>query len=175
MRRALWRSANEIIIDTSWTARAFQKAAARWSTVVLYLGLPASVATAVTAAGAGTVALVARMPVAVAVLGLTAAVIAGAKAVLRPEDTYQGYNSKGSAYLVLRNDARQFRDIRVRNPRWSDAELESELRSLNGRLNALVQQPPLRVPTWAYQQAKKSIEAGESDYVSDRFWQEPPF
>jgi hypothetical protein len=41
-----------------------------------------------------------------AILALVAAVIAGTKAVLKPEDTYQGYASKGSVYLALRNDTR---------------------------------------------------------------------
>jgi len=175
VRRALWESASQIIVDSSWSARTFQKAASRWATVAVYVGLPSSIAATVAAAGAGATALLTRVPVLAGVLGLAAAVLAGTRAVLRPEETYQGYASKGAAYLVLRNDTREFRGLRIGSSRWTSAELESELRALNARLNALAQQPPLRAPTWAYRQAQKSVEAGESDYVADHFWQAVPF
>jgi hypothetical protein len=175
LRRSLWRATSEIIVDATWSARSFHKAAARWSTIVLVLGLPANVITTVTAAGAGAAAVFVRNPPVTATLALIAAVIAGTKAVLKPEETYQGYASKGAAYLALRNDTRHFRNVRLQLPGAGLDELENELKALTGRLNALIRQPPIRVPTWAYEQAKRSIEGGESDYTGDHFWQEPPF
>jgi hypothetical protein len=175
LQRSLWNAANEIVVDATWSARSLQKAAARWSTVVVFLGLPANVIASVTAAGAGAAAVVAHVPAVTATLALIAAVITGMKAVLKPEETYQGYAGKGAAYLALRNDARNFRNVRIRVSGGSAAELENELKALTSRLNALTQQPPLRIPTWAYDQAKRSIEAGESDYSGDRFWEEAPF
>jgi hypothetical protein len=151
-----------------------QKAAARWATVSLFLGLPASVIATVTAAGAAA-AVIAHVPALTATLALVAAAITGLRAVLKPEETYQGYSGKGAAYLALRNDARHFRNVRLRTPGSSPSELESELKALTSRLNALTQQPPVRIPTWAYNQAKQSIDAGESDYSGDRFWEEAPF
>jgi hypothetical protein len=173
--RAVWREASEIIVDSTWSARSLQKAAARWASIILVLGLPANVIATVTAAGAGAAAIFVRNATVTAVLALVAAVIAGTKAVLKPEDTYQSYASKGSAYLALRNDTRHFRSVRIRTPGVTASELEQEVKALTTRLNALAHQPPLRIPTWAYTQAKRSIEAGESDYTGDRFWEEPPF
>ena len=174
-QRALWRGASEIIVDSMWSARSLQKAAARWSTVVLALGLPGNLIATVTATAAGASALFAHNPIVTATLALVAGVIAGTKAVLKPEETYQGYAAKGAAYLALRNDARHFRNVRLRTPGAQAAQLENDLRAMNARLNALAQRPPVRVPTWAYKAAKKSINVGESDYVGDRFWEEPPF
>ncbi len=174
-KRAVWHEASQIIVDSTWSARSLQKAAARWATIVVVLGLPANVIATVTAAGAGAAAVFVRNTTVTAVLALIAAVIAGSKAVLRPEDTYQGYASKGSAYLALRNDTRHFRSVRLRTAGVTPAELEQEVKALTTRLNALTQQPPLRIPTWAYQRAKQSIEAGESDYAGDPFWEDPPF
>jgi len=175
LRRSLWKGASEIIVDTTWTARSFQIAAGEWSKVALLLGLPANVIGTVTAAGAGAAAIFLHTPAVTATLALIAAVLAGVKAAMKPEDTYQGYALKGSAYLALRNDTRHFRNVRLRLPAVPIGELESELKALNARLNALVQQPPLRSPSWAYNRAKRSVEAGESDYTPDHFWEEPPF
>jgi hypothetical protein len=52
-KRAVWRDASEIIVDSTWTARSLQKAAARWASTILVLGLPANVIAKVTGAGAG--------------------------------------------------------------------------------------------------------------------------
>jgi hypothetical protein len=174
-QRAIWRGATEIIVDASWSARSLQKAAACWATVVLVLGLPANVLASVTATGAGAAAIFVRNAALTAILALIAAALTGMKAVLKPEETYQGYASKGSAYLALRNDTRHFRNVRLRTVGVSPDQFESELKALTSRLNALSQQPPVRIPTWAYKQAKESIEAGESDYKGDRFWEDPPF
>jgi hypothetical protein len=164
-----------MVVDVTWSARSLQKAASRWSVVALALGFPANIIATVTAAGAGTAAIFIRAPAVTAALALTAAVIAGTKAVLRPEETYQGYATKGSVYLALRNDLRHFRGVRLRVPDADATDLESELRGLVARLNTLTNQPPLKIPSWAYKQAKRSIDAGESDYEGDHFWEAPPF
>jgi hypothetical protein len=174
-QRSLWRGATEIIVDSTWSARSLQKAAARWSTIILALGLPANIITTVTAAGAGAAAVFVHNPLVTAPLALTAAVIAGMKSVLKPEETYHGYASKGADYLALRNDARHFRNVRLRSAGAGADDLANELKALTDRLNALTHRPPTRIPTWAYRQAKQSIEAGESDYQGDRFWEDPPF
>lgn len=174
-RRSLWRGATEIIVDSTWSARSLQKAAAHWAIVVLWLGVPASVIGALTAAGAGVAAAFVRgIPALAVTLAVVAALVAGMKAVLKPEETHQGYASKGAAYLALRNDTRHFRNVRLRTQGRKAQELEEELTALKNRLNALGQQPPIRIPTWAYNRAKKSIEAGESSYAGDPFWEEPP-
>jgi hypothetical protein len=175
LKRSMWRAATEIIVDATWSARSLQKAAARWSSIVLILGLPANVIGTVTAASAGAAAIFVRTPAVTASLALVAALIAGTKAVLKPDETYQGYASKGAGYLALRNDTRHFRNVRLVMPAAEPDQLEADLKALTSRLNALSQQPPIRVPTWAYDQAKGSIEAGESDYTGDRFWEDPPF
>ncbi len=175
-QRALWRGTSEIIVDATYSARSLQKAAAWWSIVVLWLGVPASVVAALTAAGAGVAAAFVRgIPALTITLAVIAAVLAGLKAVLKPEETYQGYASKGSAFLALRNDARHYRNVRLRMPGAEADELEQELAALKNRLNALGQQPPIRIPTWAYKQGKRSINAGESSYAGDPLWEESPF
>ena len=99
-KRALWREASEIIVDATWSwARSLQKAAARWGSIILVLGLPANVIATVTAAGAGAAAIFVRNTTVTAVLALVAAVIAGTKAVLKPEETYQGYASRAPPTL----------------------------------------------------------------------------
>jgi len=175
LRRAHWIAATQMIVDATWSARSLQKAAARWATISLLLGLPASVVAALTAAGAGAAALLSKVPLLTAILALVAAVIAAAKAVLKPDETYQGYARKGASYLALRNDTRQFRSIRLRTPAIDAQELEKDLSALNQRLNSLGQQPPIRIPTWAYNEAKRSVAKGESEYAGDPFWEEPPF
>jgi hypothetical protein len=174
-RRALWRETTKIIVDTLYSGRSHQKAAARWSTVAIGLGLPAAVITAASSAGAAVSAVFVRDARLTAGLALVAAVLSAARAFLKPDETFRAYEAKGAAYIALRNDATQFRDVRLRSGRATDEELESELNSLHARRNALNLQQPIRVPTWAYKQAKASLAAGESDYKNDPFWEDPPF
>lgn len=121
----LRNAANEIIVDATWSARSLQKAASRWAGYGLVLGLPANVITTLSAASASATAAFLHIPAVAASLALVAAVIAGTKAVLKPEETYQGYASKGAAYLALRNDARHFRNVRLRTGDANPAEVES--------------------------------------------------
>ena len=174
-RRTVWNEANKLVIDSLYSGRSQQVAAARWATVAIFLGLPSSLLAATASAGAAVSAAFLQDPRLTAGLALAATLLTAARAFLRPEDTARGYETKGSAYLALRNDAAQFRDVRVRFARGTSTELERELRELSARRNQLNSQPPIRVPTWAYRIARRSLETGESDYENDAFWVKAPF
>jgi hypothetical protein len=174
-RRAAWRESTKIIIDSLYSARGHQAAAHRWAKVVTVLGVPASVLTALTAGGAGVVALAGKSATVTAVLALVATGLSATRGFLRPEATLQEYEDKGAGYLALRNDVAFFRDVVLPNRQSPEDDVERQLRSFVARRNALNRQPPMRIPGWAYRAAKRGIEAGESDYEGDRLWVDPPF
>jgi hypothetical protein len=174
LRRALWNEANTLIIDSLYSARGNQAAANSWSWWVGILGLPASLLSAVLAAGAAVSTLGAPRWL-TAVLALAVAAINAARAFLRPEEVVTGHANKGAGYLALRNDARSFRDLDVRAPDLTIDQLRNRLHALQQRRNALNGQPPLRIPAKAYAKARASITAGESDYRNDPLWEDAPF
>lgn len=92
-----------------------------------------------------------------------------------PKRLADSMQAKGVSYLLLRNDAKAFRDTEVGDVSSHTSDLQAHLKVLLQRRAALHQQPPLTIPYWAHKKAKASIDRGESDYKNDRFWEEPPF
>jgi hypothetical protein len=172
-RVAMWDEAMMLVIDTQYSARGNQFAARRWVIIATCLGLPASILSAVLAAGAAGAAASGQQGWTV-ILSVIVAVINAVRGVLHPEETLRGYQNKGAAYLALRNDVRFFRNIDLRSDTSLD-KLRTQLHTFVARRNALNGQPPVVIPKWAYEGAKKGINAGESDYINDPLWEDAPF
>ena len=124
--------------------------------------------------GAGLSALAGStaLPATLAFVGLGLATM---RTFLDPEKTLQAYNAKAIAYVRLVYDTKYFRNLTLRTTSLPEAELRDALNALFQRFNALTEQPPARVPAWAYRRAIKSLEAGQPSYRDDPHWEEPPF
>ena len=173
LRRALWEEANRVIIDSAYSGRAHQLLGSRWERVNTWLGVPTTVLSAVLAAGAGVTVLVGSRTWITATLALIAAGLSASRSFLRPDENAELHGLKGDRFINLRNDAIRYQQIDLRSSLSIDA-LNDRGRVLSERRNALREAPPRHIPRWAYDAAKKSIEAGESGYENDPLWQEPP-
>lgn len=172
-RIAMWNEAMMLMMDSLYSARGNQFAAQRWAVIATWLGLPASILSAVLAAGAAGAAAGDQKGWTV-VLSVIVAVINAVRGFLHPEETLRGYQNKGAAYLALRNDVRLFRNVDLHSDTPLD-KLRTQLHTLVARRNALNGQPPMVIPKWAYNGAKKGIEEGQSEYLNDPLWEDPPF
>lgn len=164
---ALRDEADRLIEDSLHTGRNHQEAGRRWAVINNWLGLPATIATTLLAGGAGISAILNQQPVVTALLALSAAALSAARGFLRPSESAEAYSLKGNRFIALRNDARLFRDLDLK--RGLDAEeLVVRIKELRTRYADLNETPPLVVQRRDYLRARKSIEAGESEYEVDR-------
>lgn len=98
--------------------------------------------------------------------GFAAAFLTALLSFLRPRDKYEIHTKFGNKYLSLRNDIRRFSNIELLSNRTED-ELKAILDKLIMEKKALDTDSPL-LPNWAYNEAKKRIETGETEYMVDK-------
>jgi len=167
----LRNEAKRLYIDAAYSGRGHMESCARWEKWNTKLGVPATVASSILAAGAAVSALIDGMPLVTAALAGAAAVLNGLRSFLQPDVKAQAHGMKGNQYLAIRNDARTFLEIDL-NAGLSQDELISTSKELRRRYNELKQADPQLIPRGDYEVAKRNIEAGESSYTNDPLWQE---
>ena len=168
---SLKNGAKRLYIDSAYSGRGHLESCARWQRWNTWLGVPATVASSVLAAGAAVSALTEGAPFVTAVLAGSAAVLNGLRSFLQPDAKAQAHGVKGNQYLAIRNDARTFLEIDLKAG-LPQAELVSTSKELRRRYNDLKQTDPQLIPRGDYESAKRNIEAGESSYTNDPLWQE---
>ena len=155
----LRREAFRVEEDSIHSGKAHYEAATRWRRVNLSLGIPATVV----AAAAGVSAFK-DAPLVGAFLAFTAAALSALLTFLNPDARASAHAAAGAAYIALRNQARIFANIDLRAQDHADSRaFLAELASKRDELNA----SSPAVPKWAFEQARRGIAAGQSEYRVD--------
>lgn len=173
LRRALWVQASELIVDTGYNYRAHlivgqkRRAQAKW------LGIPRVVLPVAASGGTAFLALIGLDKVVVVGFGFIAAIVVALERYIDPIGQANAHSDKGDRLLTLHKDLRLFRNVRLRGLE-PVGQLEREYAALLERGNQLRESEPRQYPSWAYDQAKTQIAAGQSSYFDDPLWQDPP-
>lgn len=152
--------ARRIEEDTDYSGRAHFKQAIHGERAHLRLGVPAVIAGV--AAGSALVGVPAEVA---GSAGLVAALLSGLQTFLQPERKAAQHHAFGVEYIELRNRARIFRTIEQVG--MSEDERKRYIRDLSQRRSELNRGSPSISPS-AFEEARKSIEAGESTHQVDR-------
>lgn len=151
--------------DTEHTFKAHFVSAERWEKLNLRLGI-SSIILSVTAGSLALSKIVPHFDIFAGITGFAAAALTALLSFLKPRDKYEIHTRFGNKYLSLRNDLRRFSNIELLgNP--TEDELKTMLDKFITEKKALDTDSPL-LPNWAYTEAKKRIEAGETVYMVDK-------
>ena len=160
IQAALEREAQRVEEDALYSAKGHFEAARRWNQVHFWIGLPA----AVMSAGAGVSALSDEGLLA-GVLALFVAALTATATFLNPSNRSTMHHQAGTQFNGVRNRARFFREIELGLGR-TDADLALSLRELTKERDDLNVSSP-QIPRWAFEKARRAIEAGEATYLVD--------
>ena len=158
---ALRREAKRIEEDATYSSKGHFNAEDTWVRRNYWLGVPATVLGAV--AGA---TLIKSQPEWASVFTLLAALLTGLMTFLKPNERAAMHRAAAGQFLVLRNDARFFREIELLQSDRLD-ELAERLKVLSATRNELNQKSP-GIPRQAFVAARKGIEEGEAIHKVDR-------
>jgi hypothetical protein len=131
------------------------------------LGLPVTIISAATSAGAGLSVVAGGATWVTAGLAFVGALLAAVRLFFRPDEQASAHSGKGARYITLRDDARRFGNIDVAGPLSLDA-LTDRAHQLGNRLTALRETEPQEIPPDLYVKVKKQIEAGNYLHAVDR-------
>lgn len=148
--------------DAIYSAKSHFEAHDIWAERHSWIGLPA-VLFGLTA-GAGLVTE--SYPEVAGVLSLISAGLTAVLTFFKPAERAANHRASGNWYLALRNEARRFREVEMKQ-RIADDQAVKRLASLAKRrdeLNATAPQPPRK----AFERARKGIEQGEARHAVDR-------
>jgi hypothetical protein len=160
LRDALVREAKRVEEDCTYSSKAHYNAAGAWSYAHLCTGLPAAIASAV----AGISALKSHEVLA-AGLAIFVAALTSVGTFLNPERRANSHRLAAAAFHELRNRARTFYEIDAAVVA-DDLRATKLLKELTGRRDELNRSSP-GMPRWAFERARKGIEAGEATYSVD--------
>ena len=146
--------------DALHSMKGHFNAASCWAKMHLTLGLPS----AVLGAWAGIEAF-SDNPQLTAILALLAAALTSTMTFLQPQKVADNHNNAGRQYNVLKNKVRRFREID--SMMLSDEDLLDSISDLASERDALNSMSP-NIPRWAYEKAKKDIDAGRATYAVDK-------
>lgn len=146
--------------DSEYSAKSHFCASARWLKIHLWVGLP----TAILAGVAGVTALSNYITLS-ACISIAVAAATAVMTFLNPTERAATHLDAGNKYNSLRNRTRIFRnvDLRIETP---ERELADQLKGLADQRDELNLASPA-IPRWAFKAARRSIRAGEADYVVD--------
>lgn len=150
--------------DSNLTFKAHFVAAEKWENLNLRLCIPSIILSVI----AGSLALSRIIPyfeIFAGISGFAVAALIALLSFLRPRYRHEIHTKFGNKYLSLRNDIRCFFNIELCTNK-SDDELKKRLDKLIAEKKNLDAEGPL-LPNWAYREAKKRIESGETEYEVD--------
>lgn len=158
--QALTRESHRIEEDTLYSAKGHFEAQGRWSKVYLWVGLP----TAVIAGVAGVAALSSHTTISAA-LSIAVAAATAVLTFLNPSEKATAHLVAGNKYNALRNNARIFREIELQSGA-TQQELAARIKELAAERDTFNRDSPA-IPRWAFEAARKGIEAGEAKHAVD--------
>jgi len=146
--------------DSEHSAKSHFNAAARWDGYHLRIGLTSTVIIAI----GGAISL-SNYPLIGGALAIISSSLAATLTFLNPAEKAKAHKTSGDQYLSLRNQARMFREIAMKNNPSSDV-LEKEVFDLAAQRNQLNQTSP-NISRKDYELAKADISEGNSKYAVD--------
>lgn len=155
------KEAKRIEESTRYSAKGHFAAAQFWTNFHLWIGIPAAILAAISAASALAYSNI--------VAGILSIIVAGLSAVttfLNPNEKASVHLNSGNNYDALQNKVRIFWTIDC----WrenSEQVLTEKLKDLSEEKNKLNRGCP-QIPQWAYKKGKMGIEAGETAYQVDK-------
>lgn len=172
LRRALWVTAGELIVDLGYTYRAHFITGQRLRSDAKWLEIPRVVFPVAASAGTATFALFGLYGLAV-VFGFFSAIVLALGKAFDPMGQANTHSDKGDRLLSVWKDLRYFQNVKLRSPA-SGTELDSALAQLRKRADDIRMAEPRQTPPYAYEQARRQVADGQSAYVGDPLWREPP-
>lgn len=172
LRQALWVTASELIVDIGYTYRGHFITGQQMRDGAKWLVIPRVILPIGASAGAATFALFGLSGLAV-VVGFGGAIAVALEKQFDPIGQANAHTNKGDRLLTVWKDLRYFRNVKLRSA-TSTAELEHELAQIRKRADDLRLLEPRQIPPRAYAEARRQIMDGQSDYVGDPLWQDPP-
>ena len=147
--------------DCTHSGKAQYNAGGRWSRYHYWLGIPSVILSAL----AGAAFLKEQGEIA-AIMSAIVAILTALMTFLKPSERASSHKSSGDQYLALRNDARVFREIKLRYACDAQTAL-SGMDEFTKRRNELNQaSPPFSRAD--FEKARKGIEEGEALYAVDK-------
>lgn len=102
------------------------------------------------------------------VSAMGSAALTGASTLLKPKEFASAHARAGSAYLALRNQARSFKRLDLRDPQSNATELLSLVREMTSKMDRFNESfSTLFTPRWAYLKAKREIRRGQTRNRAD--------
>ena len=162
----LRKEAARIAEDAEFTGYQHLATGQRWRTWATRIGLPVTIVSAATSAGAGLSVIAGGATWLTAGLAFVGAMLAAIRLFFRPDEQASAHSSKGARYITLRDDARRFRTIDVGSALSLDA-LTDRVHQLGSRLNVLREHEPRELPADLYPKVKAQIEGQNYVHKAD--------
>ena len=160
VRGKIEEEASRIEEDATHSAKGHFEAASRWGRTHFWIGVPATISSAVAA-----VSLLKPCPTLTAAFAIGAAVLTALVTFLKPEAKASAHLASGNRYLSLQSRARVFRNITLAAAD-APSKLAEKVTELTEERNKLNETSP-QVPRWAFERARKGIKAGEATHAVD--------
>jgi len=165
LQEQLRKEALRLFEDTELSSKSHFVAAERWENTNLCLSIPSIILSVI----AGSLALGKILPyfeIFAGLSGFGAAALISLLAFLKPNTKYETYMRFGNKYLALKGDIRRYVDIEL-DLDGADNQKKSLLDNLISSKKEIDSSAPL-ISNWAYKNAKKRIENGETKYKVDK-------
>lgn len=147
--------------DCIYSSKAQFNAGVRWSWYHLWLGIPSVILSAL----AGTAFFKGHPEIGGAMSSIVT-ILTALMTFLKPSERASSYKSSGAQYLALRNDARVLRTIKL-DVACDDAAAVANLDEITKRQKEL-NQASAQVSRKDFERARKGIEEGEAQHITDR-------
>jgi len=157
------REAKRIEESLLHSSKGHFEASRFWGNFHLWLGIPVVIMS--TMAGASFLTKFEYGNVIAGVLSLCVAVISAVMTFLNPNEKVSAHLNAGNSYDALMNETRIFWAVDC----WGQASEETlteKLKYISEQKNELNRKCP-QIPKFAYQQAKKGIDAGQAKFTVD--------
>lgn len=150
--------------DATYSSKRHFVTATYWSRFHLRTGIPTAVLAAI--AGVTSFSQFDSHNVVAGVIAMFVAALSGLNTFLNPSERAGAHSEAGNRYLALRNRTRVFYNIDCRGES-TQQDLAEQLKQLANQRDELNQSSPI-TPDWAFEKARKGIEAGEARYAVDK-------
>jgi hypothetical protein len=161
LREKLSAEVSRVEEDALYSSKGHFEAAALWSDIHLWLGVPTALL-----AAAGGISALKEQTLAAGIIGGTVAALTAVATFLNPSGKSNTHHLAGTRFSALKNQARILREIDIPATQSELAALVTSVKELANRRDELNEASP-QPPRWAFKRARRAIEAGEADYKVD--------
>ena len=162
-RLEIIKEAERIEEDSLYSARGHFTAASELNAVHYIIGGATSVLAAIS--GASVISQFGNYILVSGTLGIMVTALIAIMTLVNPNKQANNHLISGNEYNSLKNRARIFYKIEIDLIK-SDDELRKGIKELAKERDELNKKNP-QIPEWAYEKAKRRIEAGEAVYKAD--------